>query len=240
MTPYLILTLLAAIVVGISTYYLASISVRAKKVLTGVYFAILMAMAYLLYNSIAQPIQFENEKQVRYKATIERLNNIRKAQMAYKSAYGKYSPQFDSLIAFVKTDSLKLIKKIGMVPDSLTLKYNMQEAEKIALKMGIISRDTMFVSVLDSLFPPAFAIDSIRYVPFQGSETFEMETEEIETISKVFVPVFEAKVHNDIILKGLNRQLIVNLNDELLHKDLYPGLKIGSLTEVTNNNGNWE
>lgn len=239
MTTYLILTLVAVVAVGVATYYLARISNVAKMAISGLYFVIILALAYFLYESIARPIRFEEAKQKRYDATIERLIQIRNAQMAYKSQFGKYAANFDTLITFVKNDSLKVIREIGMVPDSLTMKLSMKEAEKLALKLGIISRDTIMVSVLDSLFGKDFQIDSIRFVPFQN-KPFEMAAGIVETASKVKVPVFEAKAHNDIILFGLERQLIVNLNDERTKNEFYPGLKIGSLTEVTNNTGNWE
>jgi len=56
----------------------------------------------------------------------------------------------------------------------------------------------------------------------------------------VKIKVFECKVSFDVLLKGLDRQLIVNINEEKKALDKYPGIMMGSLTEATNNAGNWE
>jgi len=56
------------------------------------------------------------------------------------------------------------------------------------------------------------------------------------TASQVEVQVFEATAKNFDILDGMDRQLIVNLNDL---KD-FPGLKVGDIEEANNNAGNWE
>jgi hypothetical protein len=75
------------------------------------------------------------------------------------------------------------------------------------------------------------------FCSFAGKTQFELAAGEIETGSKVKVKVFEAKVHNDIILNGLDKQLIINLNDLRKKLDRYPGLQVGSITEANNNAG---
>jgi hypothetical protein len=125
----------------------------------------------------------------------------------------------------------------GRLTDSM-LEEGMTELE--ALKKGIIKRDTIFVSVKDSLFNKNFIADSLRYVPFTNKEEFEMEATKINTASGVEVPIFEAKVHNNTYLKGLEEQEIINLNDADIAYERYPGLKVGSLTEANNSAGNWE
>jgi hypothetical protein len=69
---------------------------------------------------------------------------------------------------------------------------------------------------------------------------FTMAMDTIETSSKAKITVFEAKTPYDDYLKGLDRQEIVNLNDEAKTIGKYPGLKVGSLKEFNNNAGNWE
>ena len=44
----------------------------------------------------------------------------------------------------------------------------------------------------------------------------------------------------DILLAGLDRQLIINYKEEREKITGYPGLRVGSLVEATNNAGNWE
>ncbi len=203
-----------------------------KKVIEFVLFALIIVMGYLLYESIQKPIRFNKEKDIRYEATIERLKDIRRAQVAYRSRYGKYTGSFDTLIHFLKTDSFAIVKAIGEVPDTLT--------EKKALEQGLITRDTTFVSVKDSLFKKSYYIDSLQYVPYTDQKKFNLGAGTIETGSKVKVKVFEASVKNKVLLKGLDEQLIVNLNDRQMKITGFPGLKVGSLEEATNNAGNWE
>jgi hypothetical protein len=93
-----------------------------------------------------------------------------------------------------------------------------------------------------------FNIDELRYVPGievgenEQRPVFEMEAKIKETSSKVLVPLFEARVANDVFLKGLDKQLIVNLNDEQQNKQMnnYPGLKVGDINNPNNDAGNWE
>jgi hypothetical protein len=194
-------------------------------------------LCYLLIESIMQPIRFNKEKAKREKATITRLENIRTAQVAFKDKFGMYTGSFDSLVNFVKYDSFPVVRAIGSIPDSLYL-AGMTESE--ALKLGLIIRDTLYVRVLDSIFQPGYPIDSIRYIPYADTNQFFLGATEIETGSKVKVKVFEAHVINDILLHGMNRQLIINYTAERVKITSFPGLRVGSLEEATNNAGNWE
>lgn len=199
--------------------------------------AAIAIFGYFIYQSIDEPIKFERNKKRRYNATIQRLKDIRTAELAFLAVNGRFTGDFDSLIAFVRHDSIPMVKAIGSVPDSLT--------EKEALKLGIIRRDTSYVKTLDSLFSRSYEIDSLPIVPFTNGEKFVLGAKILEVGSKVSettlkVPVFEAKVLNRVLLKGLNEQLRINLDDELFKMDKYPGLKVGSLETNVNNAGNWE
>ncbi len=67
-----------------------------------------------------------------------------------------------------------------------------------------------------------------------------MNAGNIETGSKVQVDVFEVYVLYETLLQGLDQQLVDNYINEKLQASGFPGLKIGSMTEATNNTGNWE
>lgn len=190
--------------------------------------AILIAViAYFVYESIMAPIRFEKEKNKRYGATIQRLKDVRTAELAYRSRYNKFTGSFDTLITFLKVGEFKVVKQIGSEDDSL------------AVAQGKVYRDTILVAVRDSLFKN-FSVDSLRIVPFSGGAQFELAAGELETGSKVKVKVFECKAHNNVILQGLDRQEIININDLQKKLEKYPGLQVGSMTEATNNAGNWE
>lgn len=197
-----------------------------------------VALTYFIYISIQRPIEFEKAKDARYEATVAKLKDIRKAQLAYKDAYGVFSGSWDTLIHFVQYDSVKNVRAIGELTDSMIeAKIN----EKKALELGLIIRDTIRVSVVDALYGGNYDPQSLRYVPVPGEPTeFHLGQTIITTGSGIKVPVFEAKAHNNVILRGLDKQLIINLNDSRRTNEKYPGLRVGSLTETTNNSGNWE
>ena len=174
---------------------------------------------------------------LRQDAVVENLIQIRDAQVAYKSVFNKYTGSFDTLVSFIKTDSLPLVKMEGSLTDSM-IEAGITEIKALAL--GIIRRDTIRVSVKDSLFSNVNE-DSIPFIPFlTGGERFEMASSVVTTGSGVKVQVFEAKVPNIVYLKGLEPQEIFNLNDKQEKLERYPGLKVGSLEETNNNAGNWE
>lgn len=198
----------------------------------------IVALSYFCIDSINQPVRFKKDYQERVDKVVERLKEIRSAQVAYKSVHGDFTPSFDVLIEFVKNDSLPMVRMEGSLTDSM---LEAGVTELMALKQGIIKRDTTRISVKDSLFKKkAWTPDSLRYVPCTDNKQFEMGASEIQTVSGVSVPVFEAKVHNNVFLKGLDEQEVININDRQRKLERYPGLKVGSLEEANNNAGNWE
>ena len=197
-----------------------------------------IVITYFIFQSVNRPIKFEKAKKARYEATVNKLKDIRKAEIAYKDVYGKFTGSWDTLINFVLTDSVRNIRKIGQLTDSM---MDAGISRKKAIKMGLIIRDTIRESVLGSVFPKTFDAKSLKFVPVPGEPSeFHLGATVIVTGSGIKVPVFEAKAHNNVILRGLDRQLVINLNDRARTNEKYPGLRVGSLTETVNNAGNWE
>ena len=182
-----------------------------KRIIQVVLTVAIIGLLYFCYESIATPIRFQKEKARRYNQVIERLKDIRKAQLAYNEKYGLYTASFDTLINFVKNDSLPIVMAIGNVPDTLT--------EEQAVKMNLVTRDTILISVIDTLFGKAYPVDSIKYVPFTNGAIFKMAVGEVQTGSGVAVKVFEAKDSKPF--------------------DPSQVMAVGSLTEATTA-GNWE
>ncbi len=210
-----------------------------KIIIHVVLIALIAVLGYMLWDSIMQPIRFQKVQEWRYGLTVQSLKNIRDAQVAYKSVTGTYTGNFDTLENFIKNGELKVVKAIGDIPDSFFNKYPRKVAELKAIEAGIVRRDTIIISCYDSLCKGKYDINEFRYVPVVH-EPFEMAMDTIETSSKARIPVFEAKTHNNVYLKGLDHQEIVNMNDEAQTLGRYPGLKVGSLLEFNNNAGNWE
>jgi len=164
---------------------------------------VIVVLAFLIFKGINEPIKFNKEKKYRYSFVIQKLKDIRTSQIAYKSVKGEFTNNYDSLLYFIKRDSFPLVKQIGN-PDDTT---------------AIVIRDTVMLSVRDSLFPKEYIIDSLPFVPFTGGKSkFDMQAGEIEK-GKVKVKVFEVL--------------------DTAPFDKNEVLKVGSMTEPSNA-GNWE
>jgi hypothetical protein len=198
------------------------------------------ALAYLIWDGIRTPIDFDKERKARYDEVIANLKDIRKAQIAFRDVNGKFCGDWDSLINFIKYDSLRQIRKEGMLTDSM-IEAGLDE--KAALKKGLIIRDTVRVSVLEDVFGLDYPIDEIKVIPNSGGQIYFLAQTVIITGSGISVPVFEARAHNNQILSSLKEdyeQEIINLNEKSRLNSKYPGLKVGSIEEPNNNAGNWE
>ena len=107
--------------------------------------------------------------------------------------------------------------------------------------LHIIAAVTTQIPVKDTLFlkRPDFVPDSLKYIPFSGKQEVQMESE-VRKVSGVDVPLFEARMPYKALLKGLDNQLRINLDDQRKKSNLYEGLMVGSVTIPNNNAGNWE
>lgn len=209
-----------------------------KTVLQILLFIVAIVLSFFIYRSIQRPIQFEKAKKVRYDATVEKLKDIRKAEIAYKEVYGKFTGSWDTLINFINNESVITVRKVGELTDSMV---EAGISEKKAIQMGLITRDSNRISALEAVFGNGYDANSLKYVPVPGEPSeFHLGATIIITGSGIGVPVFQAKAHNNVILRGLDEQLIINLNDKSRTNEKYPGLMVGSLTETVNNAGNWE
>jgi hypothetical protein len=195
----------------------------------------IIVLGYLLWESIQAPIRFKKEVDLREEATIKKLIDIRTMEVAYKDVKGKYTGSFDTLIDFVKHDSFPILRKDyqeGWDPDEFT--------EQQGIRKGLIKISVTKKAVLDSLFSKDYPIDRIRYIPYTDQKKFKLGAGQVETGSKVTVRVFEASVLYDTLLAGLDEQLVTNYIYEREKITKFPGLRVGSLEEATNNAGNWE
>jgi len=209
-----------------------------KTALNIVFTIIIIVVAYFLVESIMEPIRFKNERESREDAIKERLIDIRTAQEAFKSVKGYYTGSFDTLVTFLKTDSLPLVFKIGSLTDEMIASGITTERE--AVRKGLISRDTSYIPVRDSIFDKGYPVDQLRYVPGMEKTEFQMSAGRVMTTSMVQVNVFEAYVLNDVFLSDLERQLVVNYNDQRTKITGFPGMKVGDVKVPNNNAGNWE
>ncbi len=242
--PIIILGIGAGVAVLIliikGSFIISSGSKVIKYVVSFLFLAVAIFAGIKLYDSIMTPIKFNAEKKIRYQETVDELKRIRIAQIAFKNEYEKYCPEMDSLKYFIQTDSMTVIKRVGEVDDSTFLQHNndLKKAEIFAAKKGWIIRDTLRLSIQDTLFQ-SYDIDRFGLVPFTDGMIFKMDTASV-TAGGLTINVFEAKISNQELLNGMDKQLIANLDDDAKNLDRFSGLKIGSLVENNNNDGNWK
>ena len=187
---------------------------------------VIIALAYFLYESIMKPVRFNTSVKEREAVVIARLNDIRTSQQFYRRQYSKYTNNFDSLINFLKTG---IIPEVRMVPDPNDTTFS----KTIYDTLG-------FVKVADSLFKSKshFSLDSIKYIPFAEGQKFEIAAGEVDR-GGIKVGVYEVKAPFTTFLRGLDKQLVINLIKSKEDIEKYPGLKLGSMEEPSTD-GNWE
>ncbi|GGG49818.1 hypothetical protein [Bizionia arctica] len=233
----IILIAVAVIVVTIGLVWLIDkfIPSKAKPVLTIALWALIFFLGYLTYMSVYEPIQFNKVKNKRYAVVIEKLIDIRDAQLAHQQVTGQFAPNFESLEKFLDTAQFTITQRRDstIIDEELTKRYGGVETTK---EITII--DTLgFKSVKDSLFKNSDRYKTMMNVPNTDAQ-FEMQSGVLEE-NDIKIPVFEASVKKSIILFDQNKSLIDQEN-QVIAVDGVNGdaLKVGSMNEVKTI-GNW-
>lgn len=207
---------------------------KSRKIITYVLYLLSIILVFQIYNSIDAPIEFNKVKNERYQKVIERLKDIRNAQVAFKSVNGIYSDNFDSLVNFIETGQFTIIEK----RDSSYMQYD--RVYRIDMLREVIVVDTLgFVSVKDSLFKNDNRYKDLALVPIDGiDEKFSIKANIIDK-NGYNVPVFEVKVSKDVILFDQNKDLLMQEKETVSVDGVNgPALVLGSLEDVSTN-GNW-
>ena len=207
---------------------------KYMRIIKSVLWVLIIVFAYKVYGSINGPIEFNKVKNERYLKVIDKLKDIRNAQIAFKSVNGIYSDNFDSLISFIDTAQYTLIQK----RDSSFLEYD--RTFRIDMLREVVVIDTLgFASVKDSLFGNSNRYKNMASIPIDGvDENFKIKSDIIDK-NGYNVPVFEVRVSKDVVLFDQNRDLLKQ-EKGLMSVDGVngPDIVLGSLSEVSTN-GNW-
>ena len=214
---------------------------------------VIVALVIVIVKGVQKPVKFDKEKDFRTKEAVQRLKDIRDLQVAYKSVNGKFSSTIDSLILFYNTGKMDVVLQVGSKDDSIAVvnteriknankKITQEELYELykkgerviaTVKTQFAVKDTLFVNRTN------FVVDSIKYIPYSGGQLVEMESI-VKKVSGVDVPLFEARMPYRALLKGMDNQLRINLDDERKTMNQYEGLMVGSINNPNNNAGNWE
>lgn len=208
---------------------------NAKKI-TLILIPINIILAFFVYDSITSEVEFNKQAKERIAENVQKLKDLRTLQIAYKKENDVFADNFNSLLDFLENDSTTIIKSVGETPDSLVNGKQITDAQ--ALEMGLISRDTLYVSAKESIFDEnyiksrdnkyPFDINTISIIPFT-EQKYNIDANVIEK-GKVNVQVFEISAAFKHVFNGLDA--------ENKKYDLNSLLKVGSMTEASLN-GNW-
>ena len=206
-----------------------------KKLFQIILAVAIVGLVYVIYVQISTPIRFDKETKAKKAQVIDRIKDIRTAQRAFKSKYQHFTASFDSLSAFVLTDTLELERKIVDEDDSAAMAMLKKSGKKFK------------IAVIDTIFAPKKVtrqdVENFRFIPGTGNKAqFIMEAGIITTESKVVIPVVECRAPYKMFLDTVAyRQEIINLiDDEVNNFNRYPGVKFGSMEAGNNEAGNWE
>ncbi|WP_081211543.1 hypothetical protein [Salegentibacter sediminis] len=198
---------------------------------------VIIGLAYLTFDAVYQPIQFNKVKQKRYAKVIENLKDIREAELAYKEVTGEFQGDFDKLVQFLDTAEFAITQR----RDTTVLDEEYKKTYGVDQYLEKVLIDTLgFVSVKDSLFKG----DRERYteminVPVEGVDAeFELEAGTMKKGDRD-IPVFEAKVAKSVILADQDKDLVLQEN-EIQSVDDVNGryIRVGSMEEIKTT-GNW-
>ena len=210
-----------------------------KKLFQIILAVAIVGLVYVIYVQISTPIRFDKETKAKKAQVIDRIKDIRTAQRAFKSKYQHFTASFDSLSAFVLTDTLELERKIVDEDDSAAMAMLKKSGKKNIEKFKI--------AVIDTIFAPKKVtrqdVENFRFIPGTGNKAqFIMEAGIITTESKVVIPVEECRAPYKAFLDTVAyRQEVINLIDEEQNNfNRYPGVKFGSMDSGNNEAGNWE
>jgi len=198
---------------------------------------VIIFLAYLTFNAVYEPIQFNKVKEKRYTKVVKNLKDIRNAELAHQEVIGKFTGNWDSLIKFVDTAEFAITQR----RDTTLLDEEYKKTYGVDQYIEKVIVDTLgFVPVKDSLFKG----NQERYrtmmnVPIDGvDEKFELEAGTI-TKGENKIPVFQARVAKAVVLSDQDRTLILQENEVQSVDDINGRyISVGSMTEVsTSGNG---
>lgn len=194
---------------------------NTTKILTIVFFIVAIGLGYFLIDSIKFKIEEEERIARVERRVINKLKMIREAQLAFQSVNGRYSGDWDELIAFVDTGKIFITQRRE---ETKMLEYGAEETTVFIDTLGsVFVRDSLF----NEARYPNFNLSTFALIP--GTDVkFDLWADKIEK-GGVAVDVVEVKNTRPVNPKR-------NENNEA---NIKKPLRFGSRTNITTA-GNWE
>ncbi len=209
-----------------------------KLVLQLLLWLVIIFLGWKLYNSVNGPVEFNKAKEVRYTKVIKNLKDIKAAEMAHNEITGKFTGNFDSLVRFIDTAQFANVERRD------TSYADVAKNKAFGITDGYFIEDIIldtlgFTPVRDALFEGTDRYKTMMNIPVEGIDAkFELQAGKLVKSGATY-SVFEASVSKDVILQGLDADLIVQEKQVISVEGVNgPSIKVGSMTEV-NTSGNW-
>ena len=208
-----------------------------KFVIQLVLWVVIFALGYLIFKAVYGEVEFNKLKEVRYQQVVNKLEDIRDSQLAYKQVEGKFAGNFDQLVRFIDTANFTILQR----RDTVILDKERTKAFRVDMTKDTVLVDTLGTKLVkDSLFGGSDRYKTMMDVPLTGDKKakFEMDAGTI-TKNELKIPVFEAKVAKDVVLYD-QPQDFLNKEKQVLSVDGINGayISVGSMTNVKTI-GNW-
>ncbi|HSI69453.1 MAG TPA: hypothetical protein VK941_04415 [Gillisia sp.] len=201
-----------------------------KLIIQLLLWVVIIFLGYLVFNAVYDPVQFNKVKEKRYAKVIERLQDIRAAQLAHQEVTGRFAKDFDGLIRFIDTAEFVLTQR----RDTTVLDEEYRKTYNVDQYMDIVLVDTLgYASVKDSLFKDD-RYKQMMKVPVEGIDAeFEMDAGTVVKRENR-IPVFEVKVDKAVVLHDQDRDLVLQ-EKQVVSVDQVNGpyIKVGSMEDVS-------
>ncbi len=216
------------------------ISTKFKPVLIIALWILIAFLGYNTYMSIYAPIQFNKVKVKRFQIAIDKLRDIRDAQLAHRQVTGRFADKFEGLVKFIDTAQFTITqhRDSSIIDEEMTKRFGGVETFK-----QIIIIDTLGTTpVKDSIFKKSNRYKTMMNLPegaAKAGSKYELKAGFIE-VNDIKVPVFEAFVKKDVVLHDQDKNLVAQENQVLSQVVGVQGdaIRVGSM-EDAQTNGNW-
>ncbi|MDD2986596.1 hypothetical protein [Flavobacterium sp.] len=215
-----------------------------KPVLSIVLWIITLVFGYLIYQSIQAPIEFDKLKEKRFQIAVNKMLDIKSAELAYKSVKGKYTDNLDSLIYFIENENFVILerKDTSVIDVEKNQAYRLTVDEKGTggyFKDVVVTKELGRVSIKDSLFKGSDRYRNLTTVKIGDIEAkIDLKAGTIER-DNMKISVFEAKLEKAKLLSDQDASL-VEKEKKVVSVEGINGefILLGSMEEVSTS-GNW-
>lgn len=148
-----------------------------KKILFVFLFVVSAVLAFMVYDSIDEKIKYDAKVEEVNLMVQNRLDTLRRIELAYKDMHGVFAGDFEKLFHFMNNEKYWKVKEVGD-----------NDGEVVD-----VTRDTTFLDPKVFLFNnPSYNVEHLKMVPPSDTAQFEIFADFILQ-GNVPVPVYEIK-----------------------------------------------